>query len=214
MPIIRTQWIIWALLSFVCLPASAYCASNSNTSQTVRDYPLRTSAPAAGHPHPQQSLSTLRSLAPKIRRVIVVLDPHRFGWLIKPATAAARAERIELVIHQTDNFRKAATFLSKALNHANRETDAIWLLDEDPFFQAEIFPRLIEKSIARKMIIYSTSPEQVRRGVLFSLHQDPSQPDKLLKTINLRTAARIRIHLSPEVLRQFDVVIGEYSPAY
>lgn len=180
-------------------------------------------------PDPAQTFSTLRLLAPNVRRVIAVIDPQRSAWLVKPAQLTAQAAGLTLVIHEAQTVSQGASILWNILRYGNPHTDALWLL-QGQFATPEVFRHLVEESWTRQFILFSNVLEHANEGALFALYPNPQQIgaragrevlqlqrassgilflDEVSKALNTRIASHLGLDLPPKVSRQFDLILGE-----
>jgi len=179
-------------------------------------------------PDPRLVLSTLRSVAPQIQRVIVVTDPKSDQWLLKPAAAAARADGLQLQVYSASSVGEAAAHYLNVFRYGNPLTDAIWILKDGNFINSDTLPRIIEESWSRNFVVFSNVLAHVSKGALFAHYPDPRllgerltrlalskdevQQIQFLKDLKRAANVRVAAHLGPAVnsaqLATFDVVLG------
>lgn len=180
-------------------------------------------------PNPRIVLSTLKSVAPQVRRVIVVVDPGRDGWLLDPAAAASRAAGLELQVHEASNVGEAGAHYLNIFRYGNPRTDAIWLLEDGRFITSDTLPSIIEQSWSRNFVVFSNVLAHVSKGALFAHYPDPRPLGERLAQLAVRkpigppqmrflddvkraSNARVGAHLGPAVnnaqLATFDIVLG------
>lgn len=183
-------------------------------------------------PDPELLFARLKALAPKMKQVSVVYDPEHSGWVIERAQEAAEQHRLELNMLPAGNLRQAATLYREVLRKAD-ESQAIWL-PQDPTTVDDniILPLILEESWKRNLVVFSSNPAHVKRGVLFSMYPDnvgmgrslaaialnkqadsgnnfsPIRPLRdLLIAVNLRTADHLGLKFSSQQRREFDLVL-------
>jgi len=180
-------------------------------------------------PDPQVVLSTLRSVAPQIQRVIVVIDQGSDQWLLKPAAAAAHAVGLQLQVYPASTVGEAAAHYLNVFRYGNPRTDAVWILRDGNFITPDTFPRIIEESWAKNFLVFSNVLAHVSKGALFAYYPDPrplgerlaklalskedgSHQIQFLKDLKRAANVRVAAHLGPAVnsaqLAAFDVVLG------
>lgn len=180
-------------------------------------------------PNPRIVFTTLKSVAPQIRRVIVVVDPARDRWLLEPAAAAARAAGQQLQVHEASNVGEAAAHYLNIFRYGNPRTDAIWLLEDGRFITSDTLPTIIEESWSRNFVVFSNVLAHVSKGALFAHYPDPRALGERLAQLavteqrgpvgmsfldDVKRAANVRVgaHLGPVVnnaqLATFDIVLG------
>ncbi|MDX2480567.1 MAG: ABC transporter substrate binding protein [Desulfuromusa sp.] len=178
---------------------------------------------------PQQQFKTLKSIAPKITTLSVVFSPKTNSWMIPLAEAAAKQQGLKLMTFPAKNLREAMLHYRKILRTANSNTDAIWLpLDSISADDKVVLPMLLREAWDKDLVILSSKPTDVQRGVLFSMYPDNygmgqelanllllhlegkadpliSPVKKLLLAVNLRTAAHLGLNFTPQQQRNFDL---------
>jgi putative tryptophan/tyrosine transport system substrate-binding protein len=141
-------------------------------------------------PDPEVLFERLHSLAPGVTRVIVVYDPRRSGWLIERARIAAAAQGLHLDARPAYDIRQAAALYRRAFEEAVRGTDALWLPQEPAVLDEEtLFAMILNEAWNRRLLVFSSSPAHVRRGVLFSLYPDNQEMGRSLALLALEKAA-------------------------
>lgn len=184
-------------------------------------------------PDPAVLFTHLKNLLPGVRRVIVVYNPQYNEWLLTLARAAARAQGLELVVHEARDTAAAAR-LYQTLIVAADNRDAIWL-PQDPTTVDEdtILPLVLRKAWQQRVPVFSSSFLHVKKGVLFALYPDnrqlgralaqtagrllagePVPPGMLplqtvLTALNVRTASHLGLNLDYQQQRRFDFVFPE-----
>jgi putative ABC transport system substrate-binding protein len=182
-------------------------------------------------PDPERIFDRVKGLAPQVRRVLVVYGPERGEWLSARAQLAARKHGLQIEERVAAGLHEAATLYREALADA-KSTDAVWLpLNASPVDDRVILPMILEKAWERRLVVVSSNPAHVRRGVSFAFYPDNKglgtslaalalqgtgkgkgevaglQPlQDLLLAVNLRTAEHVGLHFSLEQQRDFDLV--------
>jgi putative ABC transport system substrate-binding protein len=178
---------------------------------------------------PDELFSHLKSLAPRVKRVFVVYNPHENAWLINLAREAARAHGLELICFAADDLREAVHHYRDLLKSTESGRDAIWLPPDDISANDKVvLPLLLEASWAKNFILFSSKPAHAKRGVLFSLypdnfalgqrlvemavrlHKNPVRPQVIplqdvQVAVNLRTAAHLGLNYTSRQKRNFDL---------
>ncbi|MFH2134084.1 MAG: ABC transporter substrate binding protein [Pseudomonadota bacterium] len=183
-------------------------------------------------PDPALLFARLKSMMPKVRRVLTVYDPRQNEWLIRLAKDAARQQGLELVTYQAQDLRSAMRAYQEILAAADVEKDALWLpQDSTTVEDSSVMPMLLQESWSRNLTMFSSSFSHVRRGVLFSLYPDNVDLGRslagsalslmanggngsglmplreVLMAINLRTARHLGVNTSR--LQSFDMAFPE-----
>jgi len=198
----------------------------------VADTTLDNSVGISLTPGPKQLFGQLKRLSPRTRRVFVVYNPARYQWLIDLAEPAAAALGITLVTKAAEGPRDSARIHRDILREARRRTDSVWLLQDSSIIDSNtILPMILKKSWDKKLIVFSSNPSDVPRGILFSFYADNKALGKnlaklalarldtrqkpgafilplpdALSAVNLRTASHLGLHISFEEQRKFGLV--------
>ena len=183
-------------------------------------------------PDPNQLFDQLKRLSPRTKHVFVVYNPARYQWLVDLAKPAATALGITLTAKAAEGLRDSARIHRDILRKADNRTDSVWLLQDPNIIGSNtILPMILKESWNKKIIVFSSNPSDVPRGVLFSFYADNkalgrslarlalnrldhSQRDSnsisplqdALSAINIRTASHIGLHIPYEEQRKFGLV--------
>ncbi|HHI92886.1 MAG TPA: ABC transporter substrate-binding protein [Gammaproteobacteria bacterium] len=198
----------------------------------VADTTLANSAGISLTPDPKQLFGQLKRLSPGTKRIFVVYNPARYQWLINLAKPAAAALGITLVAKAVEGLRDSARIHRDILREAKRRTDSVWLLQDSSIIGSNtILPMILKESWNKKLIVFSSNPSDVPRGILFSFYADnkalgenlaklalsrldANQKPRTfilpltgaLSAINLRTASHLGLHIPFEEQRKFGLV--------
>jgi hypothetical protein len=176
--------------------------------------------------NPDRFMATLTSVAPRINRISVVMDPARFGWLRASMERAAHARSLQLKVYEATTVSEAASTSLNILRFGNPATDSLWLLEQGGLLNADTYPRLIEEAWANQYLIFSSAFHHVSEGALFALYMNPATlgarlaalalnpapiafDDAPTRAINLRTARHLSGTVELGVVQGFDVIVGE-----
>jgi len=182
-------------------------------------------------PDPELLFRQLKAIAPRIRTVSVVYNPHINQSLIDRARRAAERLGLTLEAKPADDIRSAALTYKQILDAMNSRDNAIWLLQDATVDSDTILPLLLEEAWKRSLIVFSSSLIHAKRGVLFSMYpnnlemgrelgrlakaalRNSSSSDpgisvlKALKVaVNLRTAKHLGINFSKRDEQSFDLI--------
>jgi putative ABC transport system substrate-binding protein len=183
-------------------------------------------------PEPAALLLRLKSLIPKVSRVTVVYQKEQDKWMIDKAIKPAHELGLTLNAVAVETLQEAANKYREILNNQQRDSDALWLPQDSAVLDEQaILPMILKEAWDRQLIVFSSNPSFVKRGVLFALYPDnynmgrslgsmvkrlqgSSSPDAqhveslndLLIAFNVRTAAHLDITYSREDLNKFDLV--------
>ena len=177
---------------------------------------------------PTRFLGLLKTLTPEIDTVHLVYRADTSAALAPTIEAVAKGQGLSVVPHGVNDLRDAVSVTSEVLRAAKRN-EAIWLhrgvlrLNDDLLLDL-----VIRESWSRRIPVFTSEAQYVKRGILFSLFpdyealgralgemangqaDDASHGLEFLQTtkaaLNLRTARHLDLHPSPEVQAHFEVV--------
>ena len=184
------------------------------------------------NPDPAVLFDRLRQLAPRVRRVTVVYNPQRTGWLMERAGKAAKARGLGLNLIPAHDRREAALKYRDFLEQAGAGMEAVWLLQDPATTDARtVLPLILKEAWNKDLVVFSSNPAYVKRGVLFALYPDnvgmgrtlgrmalqAKDSDRfrirgdlpltdLLIAVNVRTADHLGLELTGRQKRAFDLV--------
>ncbi len=209
--------------------------------QFSRDIPIVLSgvlqAKSVKHPgislaaSPDKLFSTLKEQKLNIKQVIVVYNPEKSEWLIREAQSAALKHGLELITHTTSSLSESAKIYRDIFNRLRISDAAIWLPpDSTSMDNRALLSFVLEQSWDKNVVVFSSNPAHVNKGVLFAMYPDNLRLgqslgaialDKLsggsrlndlipvvdLKTaFNKRTAEHLGMRYTKESLRNYDAV--------
>jgi putative ABC transport system substrate-binding protein len=196
------------------------------------DLPVGKSSRVSGitiYPDPALVFKTLHLLAPRIERVIIVVDRQSAGWMLEAAKTAAREERLDAVIHDAHSRSDGANQAWNILQFGNPDTDALWVLDGTGYANEDILPELVAESWQRHFLVFSNVVQHVREGALFAVYIDPKGLGRragsqvlhikqgsheivflqdLARAVNTRVAAHLELPVSGALANSFNLVLG------
>jgi len=187
------------------------------------------------NPDPASLLQRLKSLAPEVTRVLVVYHNEQDAWLIDKATKPAQELGITLQASAVESISEAANKYREIMNNQVSDTDALWLPQDSAVMDEQaMLPAILKEAWDRRLIVFSSNPSFVKRGILFALYPDNYNLGRslgemarrvqapgyrhdaaarhveslrdLLIAFNVRTAAHLGINYSRDDLNKFDLV--------
>ncbi|MBA3582038.1 MAG: hypothetical protein H0W44_06235 [Gammaproteobacteria bacterium] len=176
-------------------------------------------------PAPSALFKELTRYANTVRRVHVIYESSVNAWQVEIAQREIERLGFSLQVYKVASLQEAAKTYSNLLSGINPKTDAIWLpLDDQSLDSRVILPMILKESWNRAIVVFSSNPAHVSRGVLFSLYPDSrylgqqlvplSQAttasvlpaDKLKKAFNIRTAEHLNINITDAELKKIDIL--------
>lgn len=183
-------------------------------------------------PDPEVLFDWLKSMAANIKRVTVIYNPRRDEWLIAQARESAKAHGLALNALPADNIREAATLYRGFFGQPKDGTEALWLPQDDSTLDENaMLPAILKEAWEKNLVVFSSNPEHVKKGVLFSLYPDNlglghslaalaqerlaggSKPPAimplkdLLIAVNARTAEHLGLRISNQEKRKFNLIL-------
>ncbi len=184
------------------------------------------------NPDPVVLFNRLHQLAPRVNRISVVYNPERTGWLMERADTAARARGFTLNLLPARDRREAVLKYRDFLDGVGDAMEALWLLQDPSITNARtVLPLILKEAWNRNLVVFSSSPAYVKRGVLFALYPDNVDMGRtlgelalrelsggnlkisgalpltdLLTAVNVRTADHLGLELTSRQKRRFDLV--------
>lgn len=180
---------------------------------------------------PDKLFAELKRKRLNIKQIIVVYNPDKTGWLIKQARIDALLHNLDLVAFASSSLSESAKIYREIFSRSDIKQSALWLPpDPTSVDNKALLSFILEKSWAYDVAVFSSSPSQVNKGVLFAMYPDNMKlgqslggvvleelnggsglnkmiPVKDLKTaFNKRTAEHLGIKFTNDDLRQFDAV--------
>lgn len=183
-------------------------------------------------PAPESLFNRLKKLAPEVKRVSVIYEPKSKTWEIDQARKAAKDNGLTLNALPAEDIRSSALLYRTVLDESRENGSAIWLLQDDAAMdERALLPLILKEAWDNNLVVFSSNPDHVRKGALFSLYPDnigmgrslaamarkrwqsgvggdaAIEPLKdLLLAVNLRTAEHLGLRFDSEERRRFDLV--------
>lgn len=180
---------------------------------------------------PNKLFNELKRQNSNIKKVIVIYNPKKTEWLVKQAKSDATKNNLELITYKTKSLSESAKIYRNIFAKSDINKSAIWLPpDSTAIDNKTILSFILEQSWTKNVIVFSSSPAHVNKGVLFAMYPDNkklgqslgevalgelnggSKLDKMMPAedlkiaFNTRTAEHLGIRFRSEDLRRFDAV--------
>jgi putative ABC transport system substrate-binding protein len=195
-----------------------------------------TSAPAFPgitlSPDPDVLFDWLKQLAPEVRRVTVIYNQEHGEKAMDRAREAARTHGLTLNALPAENLRSAANLYRSFLSGVSEGSEALWLpQDESILDENSLLPVILKEAWDKNLVVFSSTPEYVKKGALFSLYPDNAGMGRslaalalqqlqetrprssnmaplrdLLIAVNLRTAEHLGLRFPIHEMHRFDLV--------
>lgn len=141
-------------------------------------------------PDPDVLFQHLRDMVPRVKTIHVVYSNGN-AWLMPLAEKAAAARGFKLMRYPVEDLREAAREYRNLLQKLRGPSDAVWLpLDSVTADDDVVLPLVLQGSLERGLVVFSSKPSHVQRGVLFSLFPDHFAMGQGLAQMSVASAAK------------------------
>jgi putative ABC transport system substrate-binding protein len=113
----------------------------------------------------EQTIRLFKQLGPQIRRVGVVFNRAKTGYLVRLADAVAQEEGLQLIANEIRSPREAIP----ALDSLQGRIDALWILPDETILAQEVVQYMLLFSYRDKVPLLGLSERQAEMGALLSL---------------------------------------------
>ena len=114
----------------------------------------------------EQTLRMVKQLGPQIRRVGVMFDRAKTGYLVARAEAVARDEGLQLVAREIRSAKEAISALDTL---GEQGVDTLWVLPDETNLAPAVLQQMLLFSYRRKVPLIGLSESQAQMGALLSL---------------------------------------------
>jgi len=177
----------------------------------------------------EQQLALLKKVSPQVRRIGVIYDPSKTGWLVRQADRIAKDQGVRLVTKSIASSKDSFA----ALDAIQDEIDALWIVPDLTVLAPESVQYILLFSFRHKIPVLGLSENQVRMGALLGLSFESgwdigsqaaelangilsgrsvgdipfTMARKVRLTVNLKSAGKLGVHIPKEILDRADAVI-------
>ncbi len=177
----------------------------------------------------EQQIALLKKVSPQVRRIGVIYDPSKTGFLVRQAERIARDQGVRLVTKAIASSKDSFA----ALDAMQGEIDALWILPDLTVLAPESVQYMLLFSFRNKIPLLGLSENQARMGALLGLSFESGRDigsqaaelaneilsgksagelpittaRKVRLTVNLKTAGKLGLQIPNEILEQADVLI-------
>ncbi len=116
-------------------------------------------------------MQRLLELAPEVKRVYVVKRSDQFNDMVDRAQSYLDSLQIELSVTETASLQESASAYREILEQSE-EGDAIWILPGSGVVDNSVLSMLLKRGWTKNLILFSSNPAHVKRGLLFAAYPD------------------------------------------
>ena len=113
----------------------------------------------------EQSLRLLKQLGPYVKRIGVIFNRARTGYLVRRAEVVAREEGLQLVAKEVASPKEAVA----ALESFQDGIDALWILPDETTLAQTVVQQMLLFSYRKKVPVLGLSERHAQMGALLSL---------------------------------------------
>jgi len=176
-----------------------------------------------------ESIRLLKQLGPQVKRVGVIYNRAKTGYLVKRAETVARQEGLQLVTREITSPKE----IGAALDSLQDGIDALWIVPDETTLAQPVVQQMLLFSYRRKIPVLGLSERHAQMGALFALSFASSEdigrqagelaqsilagtkpaeipyttPRKLNLIVNLKTAGKLGLEVPKSILGRAASVI-------
>ncbi len=182
---------------------------------------------------PDAQLDSIRTMAPRAKRIGILYDPEHTGPIVTEARRAAKKLDIEIIAVAVAD----ASTVPNALRTLLPKIDLFWLLQDQTIVTQDSLEFILKTTLESKVPVFGFSPTLVQQGALGALvvnardigqqagmlassmlrnkispQQALQHPARVQLAINLNTAEYVGLNPSKAVLRLATLLYGGPGP--
>jgi putative ABC transport system substrate-binding protein len=177
----------------------------------------------------EQPIRLFKQLGPQIKRIGVIFNKNRTGYLVRQAQVVAREEGLELVTREISSAKEVIG----ALESFQDGIDALWIVPDEMTLSQAVVQQMLLFSYRKRIPLLGLSDRHAQMGALFSLSfasgEDigrqagelaqailtgraasgvpPTNARKLFLTVNLKAAQKLGLEVPRAILTRASNVI-------
>ena len=221
---------LWALQAIVARPPSApvvYAMVLNPPSVLGAD--ARNVTGASMNVPVEQPIRLFKQLGPQVKRIGVIFNRNRTGYLVRQAQAVAREEGLELITREVSSPKDVVA----ALESLQDGIDALWIVPDETTLSQAVVQQMLLFSYRKRIPLLGLSDRHAQMGALFALSfasgedigrqagelaqailsgRAPSgvpstNARKVYLTVNLKAAQKLGLEIPPAILSRATNVI-------
>src|SRR5262249_25054428 len=112
-----------------------------------------------------QPIRLFKQLGPQVKRIGVIYNRARTGYLVKQAQAVAREQGLELVTKEISSSKEVVA----ALESFQDGIDALWIVPDETVLSQAVVQQMLLFSYRRKIPVLGLSDRHAQMGALLAL---------------------------------------------
>jgi putative tryptophan/tyrosine transport system substrate-binding protein len=113
----------------------------------------------------EQSIRLFKQLGPQVKRIGVIFNRNRTGYLVRQAQAVAREEGLELVTREVGSPKEVVA----ALESLQDGIDALWIVPDETTLSQAVVQQMLLFSYRKRIPLLGLSDRHAQMGALFAL---------------------------------------------
>jgi len=113
----------------------------------------------------EQSIRLFKQLGPQVKRIGVIFNRTRTGYLVRQAQAVAREEGLDLVTREVSSPKEVVA----ALESLQDGIDALWIVPDETTLSQAVVQQMLLFSYRKRIPLLGLSDRHAQMGALFAL---------------------------------------------
>jgi putative ABC transport system substrate-binding protein len=113
----------------------------------------------------EQPIRLFKQLGPQVKRIGVIFNRNRTGYLVRQAQAAAKEQGLELVTREVNSPKEVVG----ALESMQDDIDALWIVPDETTLSQAVVQQMLLFSYRKKIPLLGLSDRHAQMGALFAL---------------------------------------------
>jgi putative ABC transport system substrate-binding protein len=113
----------------------------------------------------EQPIRLFKQLGPQVKRIGVIFNRNRTGYLVRQAQAVAREEGLELVTREVSSPKEVVA----ALESLQDGIDALWIVPDETTLSQAVVQQMLLFSYRKRIPLLGLSERHAQMGAVFAL---------------------------------------------
>jgi len=113
----------------------------------------------------EQPIRLFKQLGPQVKRIGVIFNRNRTGYLVRQAQAVAREEGLELVTREVSSRKEVVA----ALESLQDGIDALWIVPDETTLSQAVVQQMLLFSYRKRIPLLGLSERHAQMGAVFAL---------------------------------------------